>query len=173
MYAGRALTTGTQKLKTWFHNNGKAGARKGDTHLLDLQPKKKKPPKKLSMVQAYSKMFFPTKIHDTAHERYEQHLKDVAAGLVAKKMTQLDHHNKVVREFFESEPPEVITEVAAFREHRFLHPESSDEEDSDESSDLDDLDAEERAGGKGAKAKVQLTPAEAKAKEYNEYVSLM
>lgn len=156
----------TQRLKTWFNNNGRVGTGQGSKKLLDLQPKK--PKKRLSMVQAYSKKFFSTNLQPIAESRYQEHLRDVEAGL-AVRLKPLAHRNKTVRELWESESREVKADVAAYREKLYLQKESSGDEDVDsEEEDSDDEDAPR----KSKKKSKTLTPAEEKAVEYHRSVLL-
>lgn len=135
------------------------------------------------MVQAYSKIYFHAKIKELAQSRYEDHLRDVEAGLVAK-MKPLDHRNKIIREQWELEPPEVKKEVEAFRERRVTHQGSSDEAGSERVNTGDDEESDDEDHGSGStraasvvekgkrKAKQPVDDVEAKAIAYNEYVLL-
>ncbi|KAF7976813.1 hypothetical protein HWV62_5682, partial [Athelia sp. TMB] len=164
------------KLKTWFNNNGRIGSKQGKP-LLDLQLKPKKPKKKLSMVQAYTKKYFETKIKPIAIARYQEHLREAEAGLV-DLMQPLHHRNRVIREFWNLEPQEVIDEIAAYRERRFLNGGSSDEDDDQEDNEDsgDDEFSDNENNGQAAsanthkkrKANAQLASNEAKAREYND-----
>lgn len=166
-----------QRLKIWFNNNGRIGVGYGGHKLLNLQPKVTKPKKRLSMVQAYSKKYFPTKLQTIAQSRYQDHLHDVEAGLV-DKLKPLDHRNKLVREFWESETQEVKEEIAAYREKLYLQGALSDEDgegDSEVSDGEYHEDGYERretsVPSKGKrKAKQPLTSTEAQAVEYNKSV---
>lgn len=162
-------------MKSWFNNNGRPGQRHNAKPLLNLQPKRGKARKRLSLVQAYSKRYFPTKIKPIYLKRYEEHLRR-AEETDEKKMKALDFCNKVVREFWEQEPQNVKDAIAEYREHRFQHGASSDEdneggddddEDSDEEEGSEDDAAASIAGGGKGKQKMPLDPVEAKAREYH------
>ncbi|KAF7971012.1 hypothetical protein HWV62_22281 [Athelia sp. TMB] len=170
------------KLKIWFNNNGRPGANGGDKLLLDLQPKTKKPSKRLSLLQAYSKRYWHKKLKVVVDERYAKHLELMEASL-APKIAPLDFRNKVIREYWEDEPDKVKAEIAEYREHRFLHGGSSDEESDDEADEDDiehgrggselesDKESEEdsiRQARQKGKAKLPLDPVVEKAKEYNQ-----
>lgn len=126
------------------------------------------------MVQAYSKKYFPTELQHITQSRYEDHLRDVEAGL-AVRLKPLNHRNRTVREFWKSEPQDIKDEIAAYREKIFLRGESSDqdsdsgEEDSDgkDNEDENEHEATSVPGNRRKKAKEALTSAEAKAVEYH------
>lgn len=145
--------------------------------LLNLQPKKRKTRKRLSLVQAYSKRYFKTKIKPVYLARYEEHLRQVKQGAI-KQMKALDFSNKVVREFWEQEPQDVKDAITQYREHRYLHGASSDEDSEKEDGDSDSDEGEEDEGEKDDRAasvaaggkdrrKTPLDPIEAKAREYH------
>ncbi|KAF7983641.1 hypothetical protein HWV62_20586 [Athelia sp. TMB] len=151
------------KIKTWFNNHARATQKRNTIQLLNLNPVKERSKKKLSLVQAYTRKYYPTKIKAVAQSRYAEHLKDVAAGLV-KEIKEIEFRNSVIREFWKEEPEDVKKAIDAYRENRFLRGESSDE---DESSDNEDWD-EDRAEDVDNPKEKPLTDAELQAKEYNE-----
>lgn len=162
-------------MKTWFNNNGRPGQRHSAKSLLNLQPKAEKAKKRLSLVQAYLKRYFPTKIKPIYLRRYEEHLRQVEEGST-KKIKPLDFSNKVVREFWEKEPQAVKDVIAEYREHRYLHGASSDEDSDGDDSDSDNGEEDECeednasaniSGGNNGKQKTRLDPVEEKAKEYH------
>ena len=151
----------------------------------------------MSLVQAYSKKYFIPKIKAVADAQYEEHLKEVEEGLT-KKIELVEFRNRIIRQYWEDEPQEIRDQIDAYREHRYLHGASSDEEDSeeggaddddddgDDDSDSDeddqdhnseDEDEDKREGGSSTvskkgkgKQKQPVDPIEVKAKEYHEYV---
>lgn len=152
--------------------------------LLDLQPKKQKKKRKLSILQAYSKKHFDEKLRDIKEARYTEHLKLVEEG-VETKMKPLQHYNKLLQELWDEEPDDVREAVIKFREDPHAGGASSDEDGEDDTSDEDDEVADDdeqdsdedppkRKGehtSKGRKGKEPLKPADAKATEYHKYVS--
>lgn len=159
-----------QKLKTWFYNNGTMlSATHGKKPLLNLQPKKEKSKKRLSLVQAYSKKYFPTMLKKIAEERYQEHLLEVEAGKTTK-MKPLDHRNKVIREYWDDETEETKLEITEYREWLYTHGSSEDEDTNDEDGaevgDEEDEGNEPAGKGKGKAAQL-ITTAEAKAQQYH------
>lgn len=119
-------------MKTFFNNNGRSNQKQSTTKLLNLCPKKEKPKKILSLVQAYLKNYYRTVIKPIAVEQYADHLDDVKAGLTAK-MKLLDFRNKIIREFWNDKTEEVKAAMQTYRVRRFESRGSSDEdEDSDD-----------------------------------------
>lgn len=153
--------------------------------MLDLRPtnRKAKSKKKLTLLQAYSKKYFLSKLKPIADSRYQEHLLEVNAGFAAK-LTPLDHRNRIIKELWAKEPEDVKQKIEIYREHRLTHGASSDEKGSDEDDSEDDSDEDDRweddtaqaegtAGGAKGKGKQKTQappsdPVEAKAKVYHE-----
>ncbi|KAF7985864.1 hypothetical protein HWV62_43722 [Athelia sp. TMB] len=124
-----------KRIKTWFNNNGRAG-QQNEKMLLNLHPEVPKPKKRLSMMQAYSKKYYPTVLKPIADSRYEEHLRDAKENNY-KPMKPLEHSNKVVAEYWKKEPQTIIDEIAEYWEYLYLHPEAADRNDESEYSNDD------------------------------------
>ncbi|KAF7974575.1 hypothetical protein HWV62_11950 [Athelia sp. TMB] len=157
-----------KKLKIWFNNNGRVGTRGGEMQLLNLKLQKDKPRKRLSLTQAYSKRYYPTKLKPIVESRYLEHLDAVDEGH-AEEMRAIDYRNKIIKELWDNEPQEVKDEITEYREYHYQHGSSSEEDDNDDNDDFgsDSGNARDRLKNKAPESQ-PLTPVEAKAKEYNE-----
>ena len=109
--------------------------------VLDLKPKKVG--KKLSMVQAYSVLYYDKNplLKSTVEERWAEHV--IANPEDAEKFPNLVFRNKVLKELYALESSEVQARV----KRRVDHPEEFEDDDSDdEGSSVEDEDGVEEPG---------------------------
>jgi hypothetical protein len=120
-----------KRVKQWFNNHSRAhgGELTSRAKVLDLTKKKKK---KLQITQAYSALYYDSKLKDIIADRWNDHCASQPGCVEGKKVSlpNIAFRNKVIREAYEEETQEVKDEVEAYRNQ------------SEESSD-DDIEGEE------------------------------
>jgi hypothetical protein len=109
-----SLTSTFQRLKQWYNNHSRTGGSADGlkAKLLDLQGKKSK---KLQPTQVYSRLYYETKLKPIIAECWQTHL--IANPEDASKSgPPLQFRNKIIRDLYDSETPEIKAEVERRRE---------------------------------------------------------
>lgn len=104
--------------------------------VLDLSEKRTK---KRSALQAYSKLYYKTKVRAVVKERWDAKLEEEKKNPPAKpspKNPTIDFRNQVTQEFFDKETPEVREEVEDYRNNPMA--DVTDDEDEGDDNDLDE-----------------------------------
>jgi hypothetical protein len=101
----------------------------------------KRPTRKLSTVQAYSRLYYEKKLKVVTDARWEQYIAE-NPEMKTKKGEQLRHRNEVLKELLEAETDDVKAEVEKRREEGI----TSDDEliESEDDGDNDGIDAVEQ-----------------------------
>jgi hypothetical protein len=87
------------------------------THALRTRPLnlKKRSGKKLSSVQAYTRLYYHRKLRPIVAEKWAEHIAE-NPDVAGRKGESLRYRNAVIRDFFNAEPDDVKAEVEQKRE---------------------------------------------------------
>ncbi|KAJ8457733.1 hypothetical protein ONZ45_g18196 [Pleurotus djamor] len=99
----------TKRLKQWFHNHTRVAG--GWRQVLNLRPKKLR---RLSARQAYSNLYYKTKISPVVDKEWREQ-----ENYVADSVPPIDFINKITARLWEAESTEVVEEVKVYIEEEY------------------------------------------------------
>jgi hypothetical protein len=102
-----------QRIYYWFFNHTRStSSGTGRKDLLRLTANSRK----LQPVQAYSRLYYDTKVKDTVNARYKEYIETTAKP---EQLSRIVFAANITKEFFEAETEEVKQEVDIYRERLF------------------------------------------------------
>lgn len=114
-----------QQLTQWFNNHTRdTTSGEGRTKLLDLSGKKTR---KLTLLQAYSKLYYDDKVKETVEKEWEQKVNEFnkTRGPDDKPLSKLPFIKKVTERFWKNEMDDVIAKVERYREEQINEEDSA------------------------------------------------